>query len=133
MMKLTLAGALVMAAVTIGADTAPAKPLGKIIVNSGESLQCPAGSMTCVVTVQATGRNARNHRVALGHSTITIAPAATAKLIFTLNRTGKRLLLSRGPLHAHLTITARHGIDAPIVSDHPITIGVPKKHRGRRR
>jgi hypothetical protein len=86
-----------------------------------------------VVTVQATSRDRHNHRVALGKSTITVAPAGTAKLIFRLSAAGKHLLLTHGPLLADLTVTTREGSEAPIVSTHPITIGLPKKLHGRRR
>ncbi len=131
MRYLTLAGLLATLAMAIGADAASAKPLGKIIVDSGESLQCPAGSAACVVTVRATGHNAHSRSVALGDSTITVAPAATTQLIFTLDGPAKRMLLRGGPLDADLTVTVRHGSDAPIVATHPITIGVPRR-RGKR-
>jgi hypothetical protein len=131
MRKLTLVGVLAALATMLGADTAPAKPLGKIFVNSGEAIQCPATGATCVVTVRATGRDRHNRSVNLGHSTIAIAPARTAKLIFRLSAAGKHLLLTRGPLRATLTVTTREGPGAPIVSTHPITIEVPKKHRHR--
>lgn len=117
----------------IGAATAPAsRRLGKIFVNSGESIQCPAGVAACTATVQATGRDARNRPVTLGRTTITIAPAATARLIFKLDGAGKHLLLSRGPLRARLTVTIRAGAEAPIISTHLITIGLPKRHGHRR-
>jgi hypothetical protein len=132
MRKLTLVGVLVMAAMGLGAAAAPAsKRLGKIFVNSGESIQCPTGSAACVVSVRAAGRDRHNHELTLGYATFTIAPAATAKLIFKLNNAGKHLLLTRGPLPAKLTITIREGSEAPIVSSHPITIGVPKKRHHR--
>jgi hypothetical protein len=133
MRKLTLVGLLATLTMAIGADAAPARPRGKIIVNSGESLQCPAGSAACVVTVQATGHNAHSQSVALGTSTITVAPAATTRLIFTLDGPAKRMLLSGGPLEANLTVTVRHGSDAPIVASHPITIGVPSKRHSHKR
>ena len=84
-----------------------------------------------MVTVQATGHNGHNRSVALGDSTITVAPSATTRLIFTLDGPAKRMLLKSGPLEANLTVTVRHGSDAPIVATHPITIGVPRK-RGKR-
>jgi hypothetical protein len=134
MRKLTLAGVLAVAAVGLGAAPAPAsKRLGKIYVNSGESIQCPTGSTACVVSVRAAGRDRHNRELTLGHATFTIAPATTAKLIFKLTSAGKHLLLTRGPLHAKLTVTIRDGSEAPIVSTHPITIGVPKKRHGLRR
>ncbi|HEY7952788.1 MAG TPA: hypothetical protein VID70_07350 [Solirubrobacteraceae bacterium] len=132
MRKLVFAGLLAALAATTGAVAASARPLGKIFVNSGESIRCPAGGEACTAKLQATGRDAHNRDVTLGHTTITIAPAATAKLIFKLDRTAKHLLLTRGPLQARLTVTIRTGTQAPIVSSHPITIGVPKRH-GRRR
>lgn len=132
MRKLTLVAILATFATALAADTAPAKPLGKIFVNSGESIRCPAGTAACTATVRATGRDAHNRSVTLGGATITIAPAATARLIFKLDRAGKRLLLTRGPLRASLTVTISTGTEAPIVTTHPITIGVPKRH-GRRR
>jgi hypothetical protein len=133
MRKFTLVGVLAVVAMGLGAASAPAsKRLGKIIVNSGESVQCPAGSAACVVSVQADGRDRRNRELTLGRATITIAPAATAKLTFKLNAAAKRLLLTRGPLRASLTVTVREGADAPIVSTHSITIGVPKRHGHRR-
>lgn len=119
-------------ATAIGADAASAKPLGKIFVNSGESIQCPTGSVACTVSVRAAGRDRHNRELTLGQATFTIAPAATAKLIFKLNSAGKHLLLTRGPLRAKLTITISAGSAAPIVSIHPVTIGVPKR-RGHRR
>lgn len=133
MRKFVLLGVLAVLATGLAATTAPAsKRLGKIIVNSGESIQCPAGSAACVVSVQATGRDRHNHRLALGRATITIAPAATSRLTFKLNATAKRMLLTRGPLRASLTVTVREGAEAPIVSTHSITIGLPKRHGHRR-
>jgi|GEM_PF-6564792 len=133
MRKLTFIGVLAALAVAFTADTAPARPLGKITVNSGESLRCPVGGDACVVTVQAVGRNAHNQMVALGQSTITIAPAATTRLVFILDNSAKRMLLRGGPLRADLTVTVRHGSDAPILSSHSITIGVPKRQHGHKR
>jgi hypothetical protein len=131
MRGLALLGVLVGLAATVGADTTSAKPFGKIFVNSGESIRCPAGAAACTATVLATGRDARNRTVTLGGTTITIAPAATARLIFKLDHAGRRLLLTHGPLRAKLTVTVSEGANPPIVSIHPITIGVPKR-RGRR-
>jgi len=120
-------------AAALGANTASAsRSHGKIIVNSGESLKCPEGGPACVVTVQAIGRNSHNRMVGLGQSTITIAPATTTKLIFTLDDPGKRML-TRGPLRADLTVTIRHGSDAPILSSHAITIGVPQRRHSHKR
>jgi hypothetical protein len=133
MRKLTPVGVLAVAAMGLGAASAPAsKRLGKIFVNSGESIQCPTGSVACIVSVRADGRDRHNRELTLGYATFTIAPAATAKLIFKLNSAGKHLLLTRGPLQARLTVTIRDGSEAPIVSTHPITIGVPKKRHGLR-
>jgi hypothetical protein len=133
MRRLTLAAILTTLVLAMGANTvAASKPLGKIIVNSGESIRCPAASAGCVVSIQATARNRHNRSVSLGHATIAIAPAATARLVFRLSGAGKRLLLTRGPLRAWLTVAIRDGSAAPIVSTHPITIGVPRRH-GRRR
>ncbi|HEV3071504.1 MAG TPA: hypothetical protein VGY76_08790 [Solirubrobacteraceae bacterium] len=134
MRKLTLVGVLAIAATGLGAASAPAaKRIGKIFVNSGESIQCPTGGAVCMVSVRAAGRDRHNRELTLGYSTFTIAPAATAKLIFKLNNVGKHLLLTRGPLQAKLTITISDGSEAPIVSSHPITIGLPKKRHSPRR
>ncbi len=119
-------------AMTTGAAAASVKRSGKILVNSGESVQCPAGGVPCTVTARAMGRDARNRSVTLGSTTITVAPAATASLIFELDGLGKHLLLARGPLQATLTVTLSDGAGAPIVTTHTITIGVPRRHRGRR-
>lgn len=132
MRKLTLTAILATFATALAADTATAKPLGKIFVNSGESIRCPAGTAACTASVQATGRDAHNRSVTLGGTTITIAPAATTRLIFKLDGTGKHMLLTRGPLRARLTISISIGASAPIVTTHPITIGVPKRHGHRR-
>jgi hypothetical protein len=113
--------------------SAVAKPLGKIIVNSGEALQCPAGGESCVVGVTATGRDSHKRQMQLGSATITIAPAATAKLVFTLNGAAKRLLLAHGPLNATLTVSIRYGANPAILTTHAITIGVPKKHPAHKR
>lgn len=132
MRKLVFVVAFAALTTTIGADTASAKALSKIFVNSGESIQCPTGSAACIVSIQAAGRDRHNRELTLGQATFTIAPSATARLIFKLNGAGKHLLLTRGPLRAKLTITISNGPAAPIVSTHPITIGVPKR-RGHRR
>ena len=134
MRKLTLVGVLAVAAVGLGTASAPAaKRPGKIFVNSGELIQCPTGSAACAVSVRAAGRDRHNRELTLGSASFTIAPAATAQLIFKLNNAGKHLLLTRGPLQAKLTITIRDGSEAPIVSTHPITIGIPKKRHNPRR
>lgn len=132
MKKLALLGTLAALAAMVGAGAAYAKPSRKILVNSGESIQCPAGGAACTVTARATGRDAHHRSVTLGSTTITIAPAATASLIFELDGLGRHLLLARGPLQATLTVTLSDGAGAPIVTAHVITIGVPKRH-GRRR
>jgi hypothetical protein len=133
MRKLVPVAILAALTAATGADTAFAKLPDKIFVNSGESIQCPTGSAGCVVSVRAAGRDRHNRELTLGYSTFTIAPATTAKLIFKLNNAGRHLLLTRGPLQARLTITIRDGSEAPIVSSHPITIGVPKKRHSPRR
>ncbi len=117
---------------TTGAAAASARRSGKIFVNSGESIQCPAGGAACTVTARATAPDARNRSVTLGSTTITIAPAATTSLIFELDRAGKHLLLRRRPLQATLTVTLSSGAGAPIVTMHTITIGVPKRHGPKR-
>ncbi len=125
---LVLVGAVALAAAPGGALAA--RHTHKIIVNSGEAIRCPAGGAACIVTVRAAARTAHGRPVGLGRSTTAIAPATTAKLIFTMSAAGRRLLLAHGPLHAQLTVTIKHGADAPVLFVHAITVAVPRRHGG---
>ncbi len=115
---------------------------GGVIVNSGETVQCPQQGGLCVVTIQATVESAhlasvakkhkaKNRKLVVGSATLTVSPGASAKVTFKLNATGKHLLKAHGPLLAKVTVTVRHGSDTPVVSTHSLRISAPK-HHGRK-
>ncbi len=109
-----------------------------VVVNSGETAQCPPTGGLCVVTVTGEVESAhlskkrKNHKVVVGRATITLAPGASAKLTFQLNGTGKKLLRTHGRLLVKVVVTIRHGSDAAVVSTRTITIAAPKKKHGKR-
>jgi hypothetical protein len=115
---------------------------GGVVVNAGETVQCPKEGGLCVVTIQATAETAhltsagkkskgKNRKLVVGSATLTLSPGASAKVTFKLNATGKRLLRSHGRLLVKLTVTVRHGSDAPVVSTRTLHLRAPK-HHGRK-
>jgi hypothetical protein len=114
---------------------------GGVVVNSGEIVQCPQEGGLCVVTIQATAESAhlasaakhktKNRKLVVGSATLTVSPGASAKVTFKLNAAGRRLLKAHSHLLVKLTVTVRHGSEAPVVSTHSLRLSAPK-HRGRK-
>jgi hypothetical protein len=109
------------------------------VVNSGETVTCPAVGGLCVMTVKGivesahlANHKAKNRKIVVVNATITVSPGATAKVVFKLNATGKKLLAAHKHLVVKLTVTVRQGSAAPVLSTHTINVKAPK-HRGRKR
>jgi hypothetical protein len=122
-----------------GASTSSA---GTVI--TGETVSCPPQGGLCVATVlgevetahlasAANKHKVKNSKLRVASATITISPGASAKVTFKLNATGKSLLHTHGHLLIKLTVTIRHGSDAPVISTHEIRINAPKRRSSRKR
>jgi PKD repeat protein len=111
------------------------------LVGSGQTVQCPSTGGLCVVTVKAqiaTGHISAHHKgrgysATVATATLTLSPGSSAKVSFKLNATGARLLRVHHHLPLKVTITVRHGSDAPLVVSHLITISAPKRHAAHKR
>jgi hypothetical protein len=81
-----------------------------------------------LVAVTAAGRRKpkRTRTVTVGAVSVTLAPGTTTKRIVSLNAVGRHLLLTRGALHARLTVTQ----GATRVAAAPATF---KHHAGKKR
>lgn len=127
------------ATVSLTGSASTATAGGGVVVNSGETVQCPREGGLCVVTVQATAESAhlasgakkhksKNRKLVVGSATLTLSPGASAVVTFKLNATGKRLLKAHGHLLVKLTVTVRHGSDTPVVSTRTLRLSAPKRH-----
>jgi PKD repeat protein len=110
---------------------------GKILVDTGEVVDCPAGSTPCQITVQAnsqpngraasaSGRKKATKKILIGQTTLALAPGKVGKLTFRLNAKGAALLRRLKHLGATLTVTVRYGSAKPLVKTGKITIKAPR-------
>ena len=108
----------------------------KISVDPGEQAICPPAGPACSALVDATTqtagkatsarRNPKRKTIAVGRAAKTIAAGATARITFTLNGRGAKLLRANKRLRLQLTTTARAGNGAPTTLKSTTTIRLPK-------
>jgi hypothetical protein len=99
---------------------------GVVTVDTGRRATCPAGPGICRLSVLGTVRPSGRTPVVAGRRTLSIAAGRSARLTFRLNRTGVRLLRSRGRLSLALTFQARRGTRAPRTTRANVALRAPR-------
>ncbi len=110
-------------------------------VETGETVNCPAGGQDCTAEVTVTiseempaGEASSKHKapkpkiVTIGHAKIVVAPGRSAKIVLSLNSKGAALLRKRHRLSVHVTTivtepgagAVKHTATIPIAQPKPV-------------
>lgn len=103
---------------------------GGTFVDSGELVQCPAGTLPCQIVVEvAAKRNTR--KLLLAHVRLNVPAGEVERLRFKLDATGTALLRGLKRIHATVVVRVRRGGTKPVTVSHTIVLRSPASH-GRR-
>lgn len=105
---------------------------GRLVLDTGRSAACPAGTGRCIVQVTvraalAKGRAARSAlpRV-LGTRVLTVAPGHRARIVVTLGRPARRLV-QRGRLALEVTLSTQRGASTGAPVRVPLRLRAPRR------
>lgn len=114
---------------------------GAIVVTVPTTVSCPKGATACQVSVNATvtlpaaqaaaSKRKKLKTVTIGTASFSVAPGASKKVAFRLNRKGAGLLRRLKRLTAKVKVTVRSGSLAPVSATRTITLKQPKAKRRR--
>jgi hypothetical protein len=116
---------------------------GSVLVELGELVTCPPGTLPANVSVHLTTQITSRHgfstrakgklkTLTIGSASFALGPGTTKRVSFKLNRKGIRLLRRLKHLLAKATVTVTYGRLAPVSSSQTVTLRMPKKAKPRR-
>jgi hypothetical protein len=117
-----------MPSITTSGPVSTKVKVGKIVVDPGVKLTCPAGGPSCLVVVTATVR-AKPKPVQIGSVQLKVPGGRQGELVFTLNGTGTQLLGRLGTLRTTVSSTGRAGKSPSVTATKSITIKLPRRGR----